>query len=1130
MPLTGYSFCYQSHSNRNPIIKTILAMDIQHKTNEQLQQELLELQQEYNSLKELHEKGNFMCEFEHDEILETNLKLTLAMQGGHMAWWEMDVPTGNVTFDKNKVEMLGYPPENFTHYKDFTALVHPKDLRKIMNAMKGHLDGTLAKYEAEYRILASSGVYIWFYDYGSVVKRDSEGAPLICSGFVFNITERKEAELDMLKILKALDSASDAIAIADSKGRHFYQNKALSDLFGYENAEETEAAGGGKARVKDRAIAKQMFKTILNGKSWSGELELVTKSGRVFPAYERADAIRDKEGKIIGVIGIMTDLTERRQSEQILLKSEQMLQTVLDNFPGVVFWKDRQSNYMGCNQSFASGAGLKSPAEIIGKTDLEMPWALTEANNYLKDDIDVMEHGKERRHIIETQHQSDGKLIWFDTSKFPLRDSIGQIIGVVGVSNDISTLKKAEQTLKESEVKFKQIFDLSPIGIVLTGLDKKFLNCNQAFAKMLGYATEEIVGLSFDEVTFPEDKLVGNSATKALIKGEAETMHIRKRYVRKDKQILWADLTISLIRDNGNDPLYYLTNIQDITKLKETEEERDLLIAIIEQSSDFIGTSDMQGNLLYHNPAAKDILGLYSDTALVGMHIKDICAERFLDLVLNEGISTAIRDGKWQSEIALKHFTGHEIPVSILLMVHKDKEGIPAYTSAVMRDITKLKQEEINLKKINEKIEAQNEEYFQINKELAFQNEEKAKLAAELIIANKELLFQNEEKEKRAEELMIAKDKAEASDRLKTAFMNNISHEIRTPLNGILGFAPLIILPDITKEEKHEYFEILNSSSTRLMNTITDMMDISLIISGNMEVHPLPVTISSLLSKIFKHFQEPGKKKNLEFKMQFPSNADQYILITDGEILRKAVSKLLDNSVKFTKDGNVTLGFELINNQIQIFVTDSGKGIERDAQELIFKYFTQEDVSNTRGHEGNGLGLSIAKGLMQLLGGEIRLESTKNVGTTVFLTLPYNTSAATSKPKNLTNATDVIGMPVILIAEDNDSNYTYFEAVLRKGNKTLRAYNGQEAVDLCRKHPEINLVLMDIKMPVMNGIEATRSIKTFRNDLPIIAITAFAQSGDEFKIKEAGCDGYLSKPISKTELLSLIQKYFKKQV
>ena len=443
-------------------------MEIQYKTNEQLQQELIELREENNSLKELYDKENTMCKKAYDEMFETNLKLTLAMKGGNMAWWEMDVPTGNVTFDKYKVEMLGYPPENFKHYKDFTALIHPNDSERIMNAMKDHLNGTLDQYKVEYRIMDSSGEYIWFYDYGSVVKRDLNGAPLICTGFVYNISERKNTEKRLLKIMKAIDSTSDAIGMSDKQGHHFYQNKALSDLFGFETAEELEAAGGGKVCVKDPAIAKKMFETLSTGLSWIGELEMVTKSGRVFPAYERADAIKDTEGNVIGVIGIITDITERKQAEDKLRKSDNMLQMVMDNFPGVVFWKDRQSKYLGCNQAFATGAGLKSSAEIIGKTDFEMPWASKEAIHYVKDDMDVMECGKGRLHIIETQHQSDGQVIWLNTNKLPLRYSSDEVIGIIGVSNDISTLKLAEQELitknielaLKNEEKEKQAADL----------------------------------------------------------------------------------------------------------------------------------------------------------------------------------------------------------------------------------------------------------------------------------------------------------------------------------------------------------------------------------------------------------------------------------------------------------------------------------------------------------------------------------------------------------------------------------------------------------------------------------------------------------------------------------------------
>lgn len=281
-------------------------------------------------------------------------------------------------------------------------------------------------------------------------------------------------------------------------------------------------------------------------------------------------------------------------------------------------------------------------------------------------------------------------------------------------------------------------------------------------------------------------------------------------------------------------------------------------------------------------------------------------------------------------------------------------------------------------------------ELAQVNEELAYQNELKEKRAAELLIANEELALQNELKEKRAEELVIAKEKAESSDLLKTAFINNISHEIRTPLNSILGFAPFVVKSDVTLEEKEEYLGYLNISGERLMDTVTDIMDISLLISGNMKIHPQQIDISLMLTDVIENFEKACMEKDLELIMSFPDNSDKTTISTDGELLQKAVFQLVDNSVKFTKNGSITLGYELKNNNLEIFVRDTGKGIGEKSKEKIFHSFEQEYTSNSREHNGTGLGLSIAEGIMQLLGGKIWLESKKNEGTGFFLSLPFD--------------------------------------------------------------------------------------------------------------------------------------------
>lgn len=377
-------------------------------------------------------------------------------------------------------------------------------------------------------------------------------------------------------------------------------------------------------------------------------------------------------------------------------------------------------------------------------------------------------------------------------------------------------------------------------------------------------------------------------------------------------------------------------------------------------------------------------------------------------------------------------------------------------------------------------------------------------------------------------ELEIAKNRAEASDRLKTAFMNNISHEIRTPLNGILGFASFIIQPEITMEEKEVFFDILNQSGKRLINTVTSFMDISLIVSGNMEVRPRQFDVFSLLTSVHQNFLVPCTKKNLEFIMQFPDNAENIFLKTDEEMLQKSISYLVDNAIKFTSKGSIAVGLEIKDNEVVLFVKDTGVGISKEAQGRIFDIFMQEDVTSTRGYEGSGLGLSIAKGMMDLLGGRISLESAKNMGTTVFLTFPKNIITASVEPKNRTITSKAGKIPFILIAEDDDYSYSHLEILLNNENKILRAVNGREAVELCKRHTDLTHVLMDIKMPEMNGYEATLQIRQFNRDVVIIALTAFALSGDREKAIQAGCNDYIAKPVKKDELEGLIVKYFMK--
>ena len=366
------------------------------------------------------------------------------------------------------------------------------------------------------------------------------------------------------------------------------------------------------------------------------------------------------------------------------------------------------------------------------------------------------------------------------------------------------------------------------------------------------------------------------------------------------------------------------------------------------------------------------------------------------------------------------------------------------------------------------------------------------------------------------------------SNRLKTAFLNNISHEVRTPLSGIIGFAELALNPEISIEEKRNFLDILNSSTDRLLDTITNYMDASLIVSGKINVNFKTINPFSIINELYYKFNPKCKAKNLSLILQIPTETEIRFLQCDPTLLEKSVSHLMDNAIKFTSKGSITLGLTSANNEFGFFVKDTGSGIDSKSQRKVFEYFRQEEDANTRGYEGSGLGLTIAKGFVELMGGKLRMESVKDEGSVFYLTFPIEKGSVhrseidiSDKSKSNQNLPELI-----LIVEDNDISISYMKMLLGKnGYNYLHADNGADAVELsCQNHPDISLVLMDLKMPVMDGLEATRQIKAFRKNLPVIGVTAYAMIGDREIAMRAGCDDYLTKPVNQEQLLSVIQK------
>ena len=378
-------------------------------------------------------------------------------------------------------------------------------------------------------------------------------------------------------------------------------------------------------------------------------------------------------------------------------------------------------------------------------------------------------------------------------------------------------------------------------------------------------------------------------------------------------------------------------------------------------------------------------------------------------------------------------------------------------------------------------------------------------------------------RKKMEQELTTAKELAEESNRLKSAFLANMSHEIRTPLNAIVGFSGILASTE-EEEEKQEYVSIIENNNTLLLQLISDILDLSKIEAGTLELNYSNIELNELMRELERGFLL--RVKTDAVKLEFVEPAGPCMAYTEKNRLSQLMINLVTNAIKFTEKGSIRFGYEMRENELYFYVTDTGCGIPKDKQQNIFGRF----VKLNSFAQGTGLGLSICKTLMDHMGGRIGVESEEGKGSTFWFTLPYKPAVKEDKkqmPKDIQPVSIERNKLTILVAEDNASNYKLFESILKYDYHLIHAWDGMEAVEMFRKHnPQI--VLMDINMPVMDGYEATREIRKYSAKIPIIAVTAFAFASDEQKVMESGFDGYMPKPINakllKAQLVDIMQK------
>ncbi|MDX1829687.1 MAG: PAS domain S-box protein [Lutibacter sp.] len=644
------------------------------------------------------------------------------------------------------------------------------------------------------------------------------------------------------------------------------------------------------------------------------------------------------------------------------------------------------------------------------------------------------------------------------------------------MTNNLSNAVENSTTPKSNtnnNLHFNYLFDVAGDAILLADIETgQILECNKVACKNLGYTKKELLKLKVSDLDTTDFDLKKEQKRWQNIRPE-KPVTIEKYHKRKDGSSFPVEIKISTIEANGKKmALGIARNITEQKKIKEQiAESEEKYKALYEKAPLAYQSLNKDGIIIDVNPAWLKTLG-YKKAEVINKYFGDFLTKKSHE--------------KFKSLFPVFKETGH-IHSEQYTMIKKDKTKIQVlYEGCISKNADgEFKQSYCTFKDITE-----------------------------------ETLVRKE--------LIKAKEKAEESSRLKSEFLHNMSHEIRTPMNGILGFSELLGSPNLPAEKQKHYITIIQNSGKLLLRIIDDILEISRLGTKQVKVINEPVCLNNLLVELFSIFDNKAKENRTPLYLKNSLSDKESIIETDITKLHKIICNLLENAIKYTNEGYIELGYYLENDNLKIYVKDTGIGILSSKLKIIFGRFTQaNDHPLSSNASGLGLGLSIAKENAELLGGTLEVISKVMKGSEFILTLPYEPISKKIKKEITTNLKRK--KCKVLIAEDEEVNVLYLETIIHAfaDCTIIHAKNGKEAVDIIKQDKTINIILMDLKMPVMNGFEATKEIKKIRPNAIIIAQTAYSTNNEKEKALEYGCSEFISKPIDKEKIKTVLKKYIK---
>ncbi len=1035
-------------------------------------------------------------------LARSELHLKEAQQIASLGSWDLDVSNDGMIWSDQQYRNFGYPPGTDRHcYELFCQALHPDDRSRVLGAIE-RAKNAQAPYNIEFRVVHPDLNIRYLHSLGRL-ERDPAGQLLRITGTTLDITQRVHTQQQLESLVREQKTLLNipSVGIAKVQNRKIlWANPAFGSMLGYEPGEliGVETRWGYVSEEAWRAFGAAAYPMPPPGEVFRMEIEYVRKDQRTI-WVDLSGTMLDVDSDIS--LWCCVDITAKKRTMDLLYESEMRFQSMANSVT-ILIWiadTDKLCNWFNKGWLDFTGRSLEQEvgngwAEGVHPDDLDRCLDI-----YATSFDDRQEFGMEYR-----LRRFDGQYRWLLDHGVPRFDGQGNFLGYIGTCVDISESKQITHELQISQQRLSIAQETAHAGIY----EVDFLTGNSfvtpEFERIFGFESGALAEDVQARCAHPDDLARMRAEIAAAIERH-EPYEVEFRYRRLgSSEIRWAVNRGSALYDASGKPIKRTGINTDITNRKHMDAERNRLQKIVQESPEYIAITDMQARLIYLNKAGARIVGLPEDVDLSTLEIMNMHPPWATRRAMEEAIPIAIREGLWQGENTLLHRDGHEIPVSQLLLVHRDEQGRPEYLSTIMRDISRQKAYEI--------------------------------------------------------EIIQAKDAADAANAAKSRFLATMSHEIRTPMNGILGMAQLLLMTNANNDKRDDYARTILSSGHALLALLNDILDLSKIESGKVQFESVVFDPALLIHDTHALFMGTAQVRSLQLKGQWNGPRDQRYL-ADVHRLHQMLSNLVGNAIKFTRQGSVCIeGTELLREDgdvdgnialLEFSVTDTGIGIPPDKIDLLFKPFSQTDSSTTREFGGTGLGLSIVCQLARMMGGDVGVDSVAGQGSRFWFRLRANCvkapkicrskSPASANASSVTHGNDPCtdpgtGKPTattdvaiqVLAADDDPGNCMLLESFFSwLGVDLTLVHNGKQAVEAATQSIRPDVILMDLHMPIMDGYEATLQIRQWeathhQSRLPIIALTADAYAEDRQHCTAVGMDDFLPKPIVLADLKAVL--------